>query len=41
MNERYETKERSTRIHSDKYYGLGAYISKLERLQKDGDKYKK
>ena len=34
MNERYETKERYTRIHSDKYYGLGAYISKLEEYEK-------
>lgn len=36
MNERYETKERYTRIHSDKYYRLGVYISKVERLQKEG-----
>ena len=36
MNERYETKERCARIHSDKYYRLGVYISKVERLQKEG-----
>ncbi|GEM_PF-4450494 len=37
MNEKYEVREKCTRIHSDEYYRLGAYISKLERLQKQED----
>ena len=36
MNEKCEVRERCTRIHSDEYYRLGAYISKLERLKQEG-----